>query len=66
MLLVFAAIAHLHPLQCVMHQGDPVADQQQVPSHGIVSGNDGLLSLTKPGLGTTMAVTWVCHSRSRP
>lgn len=27
MLLVFAVIAHLHPLQCVMHQGDPLADQ---------------------------------------
>ncbi|WP_238432171.1 hypothetical protein [Aeromonas hydrophila] len=28
-----------------------MADQQQVPSHGIVSGNDGLLSLTAPRIG---------------
>ncbi len=51
MLLMFSVIAHLHPLQCVVHQRDALVNQQQVPCHGIVSGNDCLLTLAEAWIG---------------
>ena len=51
MLFMIAVIAHLHALQRVMHQRDALVEQQLAIWHGIVTGNDGLLSCADGWVG---------------